>query len=342
MSKKSNLSASKAINRREFVKYAAALAAVSSLPISINAASVDRWGSVLPTRKLGKTGLDVTCFAIGGGPFDADYSKSEEIIETAIQRGCRFFETARNYGRGASEEGFGKFLTPTYRKEITLMSKTEARDADNVNRELDLTLKALKVDQLDIYLMHAISSPEDFENRRKNGVLDAMRKAKEEGKLKHIGFSGHADPFAHRYVIEQHIDDIEVVLMPINIADPTQSSFILNTLPKAIERNMGVIGMKIFAGGGFFGGNVVWGRQRGVARQRIIPEFLSTKEAQHFSLSMPISATTIGCHDKNHVNDNIDNVLSYSGMSQSERDLLIEKITAIALAEPIEHYKAID
>lgn len=329
-------------NRREFLKYAAALTAVMGLPIGLQATSADRWGTVLPTRKLGSTGIDVTCFGIGGGPFDADYGKSEEIIETAIKKGCRFFETARVYGNGASEEGFGKYLTPTYRKEITLMSKTHAKDGETLERELDESLEALKTDYLDIYLMHAITSPDDFERRRKGGVLEAAQKAKAAGKIGHIGFSGHSDPAAHSYVIDQNIDDIEVVLMPINVADLTWNSFILNTLPKANARNMGVIGMKVFAGGGFFGGDVVWGRDRGAKRELVIPRLISTTEAQHFSLSLPISTTTIGCHDAKHVTENINNVLSYNGMTQKEREALVEKVTQTALTNTIEHYKAKD
>ncbi|MBX2872389.1 MAG: aldo/keto reductase [Saprospiraceae bacterium] len=329
-------------SRREFIKYSAALGAVMSLPIGLQSMSQDKWGPVLAKRQLGSTGIDVTCFGIGGGAFDADYAKSEEIIEKAIQKGCRFFETARVYGRGASEEGFGKYLTPKYRKDITLMTKTHAKDADTLNRELDESLTALNTDHVDIYLMHAIGSPEDFERRRKGGVLDAAIKAKAEGKIKHIGFSGHADPAAHSYVIDQNIDDIEVVLMPINVADPTWKSFILNTLPKANARNMGVIGMKIFAGGGFFGGDVVWGRDRGAKRDLVIPRLISTEEAQHFALSLPITTTTIGCHDAQHVEENINNVMTFNGMNEEDRQALIEKVTATALSNTIEHYKSAD
>lgn len=329
-------------NRRDFIKYSSALAAVMSLPVGLQASSNDRWGSVLPQRLLGSTGIKITCFGIGGGAFDADYGKSEEIIEKAIEKGCRFFETARVYGRGASERGFGQYLTPKYRKEITLMTKTHAKNAETLNRELDESLAALKTDYVDIYLMHAITSPDDFERRRKGGVLDAAIKAKEEGKIKHIGFSGHSDPAAHSYVIDQHIDDIEVVLMPINVADPTWKSFILNTLPKANARNMGVIGMKIFAGGGFFGGDVVWGRDRGASRELVIPRLITTEDAQHFALSLPIATTTIGCHDAQHVEENINNVLSFKGMSEDERQVLIEKVTETALSNTIEHYKSAD
>lgn len=327
------------INRRRFLKISATLAAMMSMPAAITAAVSDRWGSILPARKLGSTGLDVTMFAIGGGPFDADYSKTQSIVETAMQEGCRFFETARRYGRGESEKGFGAHLTPSYRKEIVLMSKTPARDAESVKHDVDLSLESMKTDHIDIYLMHAITSREDVEERLKGGVFEAMVRAKEEGMIGHLGFSGHSHPGANNYLIDKGFEDLEVVLLPINVVDPVQNSFILNTLPKASERNMGVIGMKIYAGGGLFGGEVPWGTGRGETRTGVIPNIITKKEAQHFAYSLPVASTTIGCHDADHVRENIANTRSFTRISDTEYAELVERVTEVALNNTLEHYK---
>ena len=329
----------KDIDRRKFIQLSASLAALMSMPVGLTAAVSDRWGPVLPTRRLGRTGIDISVFGIGGGPFDADYGKTQSIVETAMEEGCRFFETARRYGRGESERGYGQYITPSYRKEITLMSKTPAINAESARRDVEASLESLKTDYIDIYLMHAMTSVEDIENRLKGGVFDELVKAKEEGLIGHVGFSGHSSPFTHNYFIDKDFEDLEVVLMPVNPADAVQRSFVLNTLPKANEKNMGVLGMKIFAGGGFFGEPATWGPGRGQERERVIPDILSTREAQHFALSLPIGAMTIGCHDADHVRENIANVRSYNGITRAQHDELIERVTRVALNNTLEHYK---
>lgn len=326
------------IDRRRFLKLSAALAAILGMPAASKAGITDKWGNVLPQRKLGSTELDVTLFTIGGGAFDADYAKSESIIETAIQGGCRFFETARRYGRGESERQFGNHLPP-YRKEIVLMSKTYAEDTESLNRELDISLQSLKTDYIDIYLMHNMRSPEDIENRLKGGVLEALVRAKEEGKIGHIGFSGHNNPESLNYLIDKGFADIEVILLPVTVADPVQNSFILNTLPKAIEKNMGIIGMKVLAGGGYFGGKIPWGRNKGKERARVIPDIISKKEAQHFAYSLPVASTTIGCHNAAHVRENISYAKTFSKLSDEEYKGLIERVKETALNNTLESYK---
>ena len=109
------------IDRRKFLKTAAALSALAYLPScggGQSSVKSDKWGEILPTRKLGKTGLDVTMFCMGGGPPTLDYRTegarpiAEAVVEAAFKGGCRFFETARSYSGGVSEEVFGEILEP--------------------------------------------------------------------------------------------------------------------------------------------------------------------------------------------------------------------------------------
>lgn len=329
------------LDRREFIKLSASLAALMSVPgglVSCGSSS-DRWGSVLPKRRLGSTGLDVTIYALGGGPFDADYGRTEALVETAIQGGCRFFETARRYGRGESEKGFGRYLTPTYRNEVILMTKTYAETAEEVKKDVDLSLEYLNTDHIDIYLMHDLKTPGMIEARLAGGVFDELVRAKEEGKIGHIGFSGHSDPVSNNYFINKGFPDLEVVLMPINVADPVQQSFILNTVPLANEKNVGVVGMKIFAGGGFYGQPATWGAGRGVDRELVIPSIISKQEALNFVYSLPISAITIGCNQTAQVLENIGITRSFRKLDEAGQKELIERITEVALSNPLEHYK---
>jgi uncharacterized protein len=337
MSKKKNII--QEMDRRRFIKVSASIAAVMSIPACVQGPASDRWGTILPTRPLGKTSLNPTLFAVGSGAFDRDLDASESIIEAAIEGGCRFFETARAYSNGEAERLFGEYLTPNYRNEITLMSKTYSRDTEGIKSDIGTSLELLKTDHIDIYLMHAIRSPEDLEERLAGGVFDALVKAKEEGLIGHIGFSGHSDPAANNYFINKDFADLEVMLVPVNAADPVKNSFILNTLPLAKEKNIGVIAMKVFAGGGFHGKDITWGVGRGSERESLIPEIISNTEAIHYALSMPIATASIGCTNAGQVKENIASVRSFSKLKDEECKELVERVTEVALNNIVEHYK---
>lgn len=337
---KNSSSSSTETNRRQFLKTVAVLTAMAYVPSCISKSTeTDQLGEILPTRKLGKTGLDVTMFCIGGGPSDYSVENEESILETALKGGCRFFETARSYGGGKSEEAFGNVLS-AYRNDIILSSKSRGTDAESVMRELDESLKALKTSYLDIYLMHNMSSIEDADNRINNGIYDALLKAKEEGKIKHIGFSGHTHYEINNHLLDMDLPDLEVMLLPINAIDPIYNSFILNTLPKAVEKNTGIMAMKPIGGGGMTGQVIAWGRGRGNSRDKVIPNVISMKDAQHYVYSMPVAAATYGCTTVDHVVENIEHAKSFTKMSSTEQATLIEKVASMNQNGILEHYKS--
>jgi len=326
------------LNRRQFLKITGALAAMAYIPSSLQASGSDRLGPVLPTRKLGKTGMDVTMFCVGGGPYDFKLLNEKAILETALEGGCRFFETARQYGRGESEIIFGRTLE-SYRKEIILSSKSGAHDAETLNSDLEKSLESLRTSYLDIYMMHSTPSIEDFKRKIDGGVYEAMVKAKQEGKIRHIGFSGHSGFEINNYVMDLNLPDLEVMLLPVNVIDTVHNSFVINTLPKALEKNIGVIAMKPLGGGGMLGVDITWGQGRGRKRPRVIPEILSMREAQHFAYSMPVSSVTFGCTSTAQIIENISLAKSYVAMGKEEQTKLIEKVTEVAQGGLLEHYK---
>ncbi len=323
------------LNRRKFLKMAATLTAMAYMPAISFGDDSDKWGYVLPSRTLGKTGLKVTMFALGGGPPKINLPDEEAIVEAALKGGCRFFETARSYG---TEPAYGNVLEP-YRNEIILSSKSRAINAETLNRELDLTLKTLKTSYLDIYLMHNVPNMDVLKQKFDNGVFDAMLKAKQEGKVRHLGFSGHANPVVNNYMLDMNLPDLEVMLMPVNVIDTIQNSFTLNTLPKASEKNIGVMVMKPLGGGAMLGHDIIWGEGKGNKRPGIIPELISMKEAQHFVYSMPVGAASFGCTSVAQVEENIAFAKSYTGMSKAEHADLIRKVTDVAKNNLLEHYK---
>ncbi len=299
----------------------------------------DRLGEVLPKRKLGRTNQYVTMLGTGGYHVGWTTERdAQEVIEAALEGGVRFFDTAESYADGTSETRYGKYLTPKYRDLIFLMSKSTGKDAKTVKEHLEGTLRRLKTDQLDLYQVHAISTPDDVDSRIQLGVLDVLLKAKEEGKIKYLGFTGHQNPFAHSRMLErtEESDIFDTVLMPVNVLDQTYFSFTKNVLPKALERNMGVLAIKSLADGRFFAKkeNANWSSD-----DPLIPNYISIKEAMHFVWSLPVSVLISGNENATFMREKIALARSFTKLSEVQRTALIDKVTTIAHTGNLEYYK---
>ena len=278
-------------NRRTFLKsLAGATAGISLATTSFGAKNTeDRLGEVLPKRKLGRTGEYVTMLGTGGYHVGWTTERdAQEVIEASLEGGVRFFDTAESYSKGVSEERYGKYLTPKYRDLIFLMTKSTGRDAKTVQEHLEGSLRRLKVDQIDLYQVHSIRTPDDVDSRIENGVLEVLLKAKQQGKIKYLGFTGHQNPFAHTRMLEQTKDSdiFDACLMPVNVLDATYYSFTQNVIPKALERNMGILAIKSLADGRFFSKKE---KPNWTSDDPLIPNYLSIKEAMHYVRSLPVT-----------------------------------------------------
>jgi aryl-alcohol dehydrogenase-like predicted oxidoreductase len=259
------------ITRRELLQRLALLTGATLVPWrafgALEAAPSDKLGPVLPYRTLGKTGLKVTMLAVGGSHVGRpSESVAQAVVEAAIENGIRTFDTAQLYQNGGSEERYGKFLTPKYREHVLIFTKTMAEDAATARSHLEGSLRRMKTDYLDLWQLHDLRTI-DKATDRVHGVLDVMLKAKADGKVRHIGFTGHGSWKTHAHVLGL-TDAFETCLMPINIADPSYESFTLNVLPILVQRNMGAMAMKTLAADGLMGGRDKSGppfRERGLA-----------------------------------------------------------------------------
>ena len=311
------------ITRREVLQRLAMLTGAVLLPWRAKGAaeedSSDKLGPVLPRRTLGKSGLRPTMLTVGGshiGRPRAD-SDAQAVIEAAIEGGIRSFDTAQLYQNGGSEIRYGKFLTPKYREHVLIFTKTMAEDADTARAHLEKSLRQLKTDYVDLWELHDIREIEKA-NIRVARVVDVMLKAKEEGKVRHIGFTGHASWKTHNHVLEL-TDVFETCQMPINVADPSFESFTLNVLPILVQRNMGVLAMKTLAGDGLLGG-------RGGAGPHIVPDRVSVHDALRYVWSLPVSTLVSGMQTVPHVKANIATAKSFVAMEVSERQALIARV----------------
>ncbi|MBN2328711.1 MAG: aldo/keto reductase [Candidatus Omnitrophica bacterium] len=323
--------------RRQFL---AALSAftTSLLGASSSTAAGDALGELLPTRLLGKTGESVTMLGVGGAHVASVLSErdAERAIESAMEGGVRFFDNAASYGSGEGERRYGKYLTPKYRDYVFLMTKAHLFDAASVRRQLDQSLLNLKTDYLDLWQMHQVMDPDDADVRIAGGVLDVFMEAKESGKVRHIGFTGHRTPAAHQRVLEK-TDIFETCQMPINCADPTYGSFIQTVMPLLVERNMGIIAMKTLACGGFFGGDTWF---QGGSKPKICPDRMSVREAIHFVWSLPVSTLVTGPNDLDQLQEKIDLARSFSVMNEEDRLQLIQRAADLTPNAGVEFYKA--
>jgi len=326
-------------SRRRFIKIAAGTAASLTLPLnpligSIITPQKDKWGTLLPLNEFGSTGRKVTMLGLGGFHIGRmDDKMAQETIETAIEGGIRYFDTAESYQDGGSEEKYGRLLTPIYRDEIFLMTKTRATDRKTAEKDLTESLNRLRTDRIDLWMMHAISSEDDVENRINQGVLDVMLKAKQDGKIRHLGFSGHTTYKAHQHILEL-TNEPEACMLPINALDPGHDSFIENVVPLLHEKKMGVIAMKTMAGGAFFG--------RGFDGRRdaadTVMDHITVKEGIRFALSIPNHVLVTGPKDPGMLQEKIDIAKSFNKLTDSELKEIFARISHLS-GQGVEYYK---
>ena len=192
----------KHFSRRKFLQTAAISTTAAMLPSVTGAAGLpDREipgfkSEELPKRRLGRTNRMVSCIGFGAGSRYCNWVANEDTmqkhIDHAIKLGITYFDSARSYGNGLAEERYGKFLVPKYRDRIFLNSKTTQRTYDGVMKEIEISLKTLKTEYLDLYCMHGIDRVEDVDMLLSSaGGYKAFLKLKDEGVVKNIGFSFH-------------------------------------------------------------------------------------------------------------------------------------------------------
>ena len=328
-------------DRRMFLKSLAGVTAGLTLGGATSAfkSENDRLGEVLQKRKLGRTNEYVTMLGTGGYHVGWTTERdAQEVIEASLEGGVRFFDTAESYANGTSEIRYGKYLTPKYRDLIFLMSKSTGKDAKTVRGHLEGTLRRLNTDHLDLYQVHAISTPEDVDSRIHLGVLDVLLKAKEEGKIRHLGFTGHQNPFAHARMLERtkESDIFDTVLMPVNVLDQSYFSFTNNIMSKALDRNIGILAIKSLADGRFFAKK----EQAGwTTDDPLIPNYLSIKEAMHFVWSLPVSVLISGNENATFMREKIALARSFTKLTEEQKIALIDKVKDIALTGKVEYFK---
>lgn len=229
------------MNRREFLEKSILLgAAAFPLPAVGYGVQTERTVDVVPRRKLGQTGemLSIIGFA-GILVTDEEQSRANNLVAEACDRGITYFEVAPTYGN--AEERLGPALGP-YRNNCFLACNTAERGKRGAEKQLHESLKKLKTDHFDLYQMHAISTPSDVRRAfSSNGAMEVFVKAKQEGKVRFLGFSAHSEEAA---LMAMERFDFDTILMPINFVSWYQGNFGPQAVTRARAKGMGILALK--------------------------------------------------------------------------------------------------
>jgi aryl-alcohol dehydrogenase-like predicted oxidoreductase len=265
----------------------------------------------MPERPLGRTGHDVRLFSLGGQATlerpDTDV-ESEAIINRAIDLGVNYLDTAAAYGRGISQTYIGRVMA-TRRNEVFLATKTHNRTRDGSLELLEQSLELLQTDHLDLWQLHNISQMEQLDQIfADDGAIHALLQAKEQGIVKNLGITGHANPDVLLEGLRRF--EFDTILMALNPADKYHRPFLDRLLPEANRREMGVIAMKIPARGRIF-------REGGLT---------SMKEALTWTMSQPISTVIVGCDTVAQLEENISVAAEFQPLNSAQMAAIEAKV----------------
>ncbi len=318
----------------------AALLGSTTLPAAVSEASSPSripGGDAMPTRNLGKTGYKVGIFSLGG---QAAIEKANNeatavpIIEKALDLGVNYIDTSSIYGGPDrwSEQYVGKVMKHR-RSDAFLATKTKERTRDGSMRMIETSLKLLQTDHVDLWQLHDIGTMTDInEIFSKGGAMEALLQARDQKIVRYLGITGHYRPDALIEAIHRY--PFDTILMAVNAADPHHFSFSEQLLPLAVEKQMGIIGMKVPARGRILSS---WTpppieQQKHSWEGMVLaptPGTLDMRQAVYYSLSLPVSTVIIGCDSVAQLEQNVQLAREFTPLNQQQMAALSQK------AEPV-------
>jgi aryl-alcohol dehydrogenase-like predicted oxidoreductase len=267
----------------------------------------------IPKRILGRTGVEVTALGLGGEGILRTHGFEREaydLINRALDLGITYCESARAYD--GCESYYGRALKER-RNGIFLAGKSHARDKAGALAHLRETLKNLQSDHLDLWQVHDVRTRADMEEIfGPGGAMEAFVAARDKGDVRFIGVTGHHDPAIIRECIERF--PFDTVLLPVNPAEPAHRSFMEEVIPLAVEREMGIVGMKVYL--------------HGLAER--IPDTGGLEPFLRFALSQPVSTLVVGCDDPQQLEENVRFAHAFTPMTPEEQAALVRRVAPYA------------
>src|SRR5712692_6832494 len=273
----------------------------------------------IPKRVFGKTGEKLTIIGQAGGRFPmCSYEDAKAITLRAYELGVNYFDCARIYWNGKSEEVYGDVLPP-FRKNIFLTTKSPQRSRKGAEEDLEKSLRALKTDHVDLWQIHQVGTMDEVQQIfAPGGAIEAFEAAKQAGKCRFIGFTGHHDPEVHLAMLKNY-DKYDTILMPLNPADPSYLSFEKMVLPVAVERGMGIQGMK------------------STANSKLLHS-IPLKDCLTYVLSLPIHCLAVGCTTIGQIEDDVRIAQQFKPMAE-EQLAKVRQIAAKFKGPELENWK---
>jgi aryl-alcohol dehydrogenase-like predicted oxidoreductase len=283
----------------------------------------------MPQRVLGRTGERVSAIGLGGwhlGLERVDEALSIRIVRAAIDRGITFMDNSWDYNDGASEIRMGKALRDGYRDKVLLMTKIDGRSKAAAASQLDESLRRLQTDRIDLVQHHEIIRFDDphriFDE---DGANAALVEARQAGKIRYVGFTGHKDPRIHLHMLEvakDHGFTFDTVQMPLNVMDAHYRSFERLVLPELVKQHIGVLGMKSMANGIILRSGTV-----------------SALECLRYALNLPTSVVITGIESMENLEQALEAARTFRPMSQAEVDALLARTAKGASGGEFELFK---
>jgi len=326
------------MERRDFLKSAAVAGvgaaaaksgfAQSSAPAAKQGAVARPMSPEMLYRELGTTGEQVSVIGLGGYHIgkQADPEESIRLIRAAIDRGITFLDNCWDYNDGLSEVRMGQALRDGYRSKAFLMTKMDGRTKDSYNKQLEQSLGRLQTDMIDLVQFHEVIRLEDPDRIfAPGGAIEAAVAARQAGKIRYIGFTGHKDPFVHLRMLEtaeKHGFHFDTAQMPINVMDAHFRSFRNQVVPVCVKQGIGVLAMKTF------GDNFI-----------LKSDPVQPIEALHYTMQPPISVVITGIDSPAILDQAMEAARTYEPMTEAETASLLARTRDAAADGKFELFK---
>ncbi len=319
--------------RRDFVKGAAAFTATAMANARkvIEKASnptnqIASEGPQVPKRELGKTGVQVSALGVGGFHLGSTKAQEEanELVARSLDAGVNFFDNAWDYHDGLSEERLGAALRGK-RDQAFVMTKvcTHGRGKDVAMQMLEQSLRRLQTDHLDLWQIHEVIYYNDPDLIfAPGGTAEALVAAKQQGKVRFVGFTGHKDPAIHLRMLKQGFP-FDTVQMPLNAFDASFRSFETQVLPEAQKRGVAVLGMKSLGGSG----------------EMVTGGAITAEEGLRYAMSLPVATTISGMDSLGVLEQNLAVARGFQPMSAAEMQALRDRVKLYASDGRFELFK---
>jgi uncharacterized protein len=281
----------------------------------------------VPPRPLGKTGAQVSALGVGGyhlGSIETD-KESTELVARALDAGINFFDNCWEYHDGVSEERLGRALKGK-RDKAFVMTKvcTHGRTKDVAMKQLEESLRRLQTDHLDLWQIHEVVYWNDPELIfAPNGAAEALAAAKQQGKVRFVGFTGHKNPAIHLKMLA-HDFPFDTVQMPLNALDATYRSFQTQVLPEVNRRGMAALGMKSLGGSG----------------EMVVHGAVTAEDGLRYAMSLPVAVTISGMDSLAVLEQNLGVARGFKPMSEEKMQAVRDRARIFAADGRYELFKS--